>query len=402
MLKYPSPKTATHLGIFALCLFLLGGLIACAPRPPKTEIAPIDPDNYGQLVDLAEPINIALLVPLNATDPNIHALATNLVEAAELARDSFPNLNLKLNIFITEGTTEGAIKAAQDARQFESQIIVGPLFSTSATAVKRELTDANINILSFSNNGRIADKNLFILGTTFENRANRVMGYAATRGYHRFASVSAQNAGGVQTATAVASAAQTLGLEYSGDFTYPFSPKGIAEASPFIINQVIATATGAIVLSADSDGGLSQLGQALSREGLDDARVKVLGTTRWDIPASNLSTPGLNSGWFALPDTFATSTFNQRFLDKYHRAPHPLAGLAYDAIIAIGTGLQNGDTGALMRNALTRRQGFIGAAGLFILQKDGTNRRALAIGEPTGTSFRVISPAPQNVNSPVF
>ena len=101
---------------------------------------------------------------------------------------------------------------------------------------------------------------------------------------------------GVQTATAVASAAQTLGLEYSGDFTYPFSPKGIADASPFIIEQVIATATGAIVLSADSDGGLSQLGQALSREGLDDARVKVLGTTRWDIPASNLSTPGAQFG----------------------------------------------------------------------------------------------------------
>jgi len=235
-----------------------------------------------------------------------------------------------------------------------------------------------------------------VLGDTFQNKANSVVRYAASKGFKRIASVSAQNTVGDIASEAVKRAASDAGVTYTGNLSYEFSPQGISSAAGKIARDAKSSGTTAVVLTADSDSGLPILAQALPSAGLSPTDFKYLGMTRWDIPRSNLSQRGLNGGWFTLPDTAASQQFKARFNQAYSRQPHPLAGLAYDGVSAVAKLLQNGDRRALTKNSLTRRGGFRGTAGIFRLNKDGTNERGVAIGEVANGKVRVISPAPKS------
>ena len=47
-------------------------------------------------------------------------------------------------------------------------------------------------------------------------------------------------------------------------------------------------------------------------------------------------------GWFALPDPSLNERFKSRYQAAFGEAPHPIAGLAYDGIAAIGALVKSG------------------------------------------------------------
>ncbi len=53
-----------------------------------------------------------------------------------------------------------------------------------------------------------------------------------------------------------------------------------------------------------------------------------------------LNLPGVQGGWFALPDPARTAQFDSRFAAATGERPHDLAGLAYDGIAAVGALVQ--------------------------------------------------------------
>ena len=61
-----------------------------------------------------------------------------------------------------------------------------------------------------------------------------------------------------------------------------------------------------------------------------------LGLTRWDVPAERAGPVGLQGGYFATADPRPAAQFRGRYGGAYGDGPHPLAGLAYDGIAAIG------------------------------------------------------------------
>ena len=80
----------------------------------------------------------------------------------------------------------------------------------------------------------------------------------------------------------------------------------------------------------------------------------------------------------------------------YGTAPHPIGGLAFDAIAAIGALASQGSGDALTRGALTQGAGFRGASGIFRLNGDGTNTRGLAVATIQEGQVTILSPAPQS------
>ena len=106
--------------------------------------------------------------------------------------------------------------------------------------------------------------------------------------------------------------------------------------------------------------------------------------------------PGLQGGWFALPDPGLAAQFNARFMAAYGEQPHPIAGLAYDGIAAIGALAKSGRADALGAAALTQGSGFAGVGGVFRLLPDGTNERGLAVAQIQNAQVVVIDPAPRS------
>ena len=173
---------------------------------------------------------------------------------------------------------------------------------------------------------------------------------------------------------------------------YEFSQNGIVAAAP----SIAATARGAdaVFLTADAAGALPLLTQLLRENGLDPATSQFIGLTRWDIPPATAGLPGVQGGWFALPDPSVYQQFQARYQAAYGEAPPPIAGLAYDGIAAIGALARGGK--ALSAQSLTQGSGFAGVGGIFRLRSDGTNERGLAVAQIRGGQVVVIDAAPRS------
>jgi ABC-type branched-subunit amino acid transport system substrate-binding protein len=181
---------------------------------------------------------------------------------------------------------------------------------------------------------------------------------------------------------------------------FEVSQQGVVQAVPGIVAEARARNADTIFLTSGTDGALPLLVQLLPENGLQPGTVQYVGLQRWDIPVNARELPGLQGGWFALPDPTLTARFSERFVAAYGSPPHQIAGLAYDGIAAIGALALNGQS--LDRASLTQAAGFVGVNGIFRLRADGTNERALAIAQIQNSQVVVIDPAPRSFGGAGF
>jgi hypothetical protein len=231
-----------------------------------------------------------------------------------------------------------------------------------------------------------------VLGNTFENTAERVLQFAAAQGRNRVLVTHSTAEAGQVAASAVASAARGTGAQITGTVGYELSQAGIAAAIPTIAERARATSSNAIFLTGDTAGDLPVISQLLSEAGVGGEEFRYLGLSRWDIPAEALALPGLQGGYFAVPPPAPVAQFRSRYAATYGAQPHPLAGLAYDGIAAVGAIAASG--AVVNRNTLTARSGFAGTNGVFRLRDDGSIQRALAVAQIVNRQAQVVSPAP--------
>ncbi|MFN3936216.1 MAG: penicillin-binding protein activator [Gemmobacter sp.] len=369
----------------AVAAFL--GLAACDP---------VAGPGGGPSIDTSAPVPVALLVPAGSGQASDALLARSLENAARLAISDLSGVRIDLRVYQTGGSAAQAGTAAQRAVAEGAQIILGPVFAQEANAAGVAVAPAGINVLSFSNNTDIAGGNVFVLGNTFENTANRLVRYAARQGQRRVMIVHDRTQAGEIGRAAVARAVASAGSTLAGTASYEFSQAGIVQAVPSIVAQARGAGADALFLTADTAGALPLLTQMLRDNGLTPATARYLGLTRWDVPQATLSLPGVQGGWFALPDPALFDQFQGRYISAFGEPPHPIAGLAYDGIAAIGALVRSGRSDALSRAALTQPSGFVGVSGVFRLRSDGSNERALAVAEVRNNQVVVIDPAPRS------
>jgi ABC-type branched-subunit amino acid transport system substrate-binding protein len=350
----------------------------------------------GPQVNLNAPIPVALLVPYGSDDANNDVLATSLQNAAQLAVSDLNEIKIDLRIYKTAGTADGAAEAAKIAADEGAKIIVGPVFAQEAVAAGAAVSARNIPVLAFSNSTDIAGGNIFVLGHTFENTARRMLQYAASQGRRSVLVVHADNLVGQVGREAVRNAAADVGVTLAGTASFPFSQEGVVNAIPDIADLVKDTDADMLMFATDAAGALPILAELLPENGVSPTKIKYLGLTRWDIPTQTLSLKGLQGGWFALPDPSISGAFTDRYVTAYGQQPHPLAGIAYDAIAAIGALVKSGKGDVFSKANLTQSAGFAGVNGVFRLLADGTNERAMAVVEIENNQVKVIDPAPRS------
>lgn len=352
--------------------------------------------NTGQRIDTSDTVAVALLVPGGSGQPGDETLALSLQQAAQLAIADLQGVKIDLRVYNTGASPALAAQMANKAVDEGAKVILGPVFAESANAVGLAVANRNVNVLSFSNNADIAGGNVFVLGQTFQNTANRLVGYAASHGKRRILIVNDQTPAGEVGARTIQNAISRSGATFAGKASYSFSQQGVASAVPGIASRVKAGDVDALFLTADTAGALPMLAQLLPDQGVSAQQTTFIGLTRWDIPNATLSIPGLQGGWFAMPDPGPNLQFQSRYQAAYGSAPHPIAGLAYDGVAAIGALVRSGRPDALTRSGLTQGAGFVGVNGIFRLLPDGTNERALSVVEIRNGQTVVIEGAPRS------
>jgi ABC-type branched-subunit amino acid transport system substrate-binding protein len=345
-----------------------------------------------------ETVEVAMLLPLSSPQGGDAIIARSLENAARLAATEQTGVTINLRIYNTDGSPATAATVARQAVQEGADVILGPLRSESAAAVGVAVANSGISVLSFSNNADVAGGNVFVLGNTFSNTANRLVGHAARRGAGNIVVVHAANLAGEVAVDAVRGAAARSGATVAATVPYEFSQSGVINAVTLVVEAVRANGATGVLLTSDSAGALPFFAQLLPENGLDIETVRVMGLTRWDTPPQTLEFAGLQGGWFTVPDQAALAGFEGRYAAAYGSAPHTLAALAYDGVRAIAETVAT--TGRAGGVDLTASPGFQGAGGVFRLLPDGTNQRALAIAQITESQVAIIDPAPRRFGGP--
>lgn len=362
----------------------VAALAACTPGTP-----------VGPRIDTSQPVPVALLVPSGSGQAGDEVLARSLQNAARLAIADLGDVKIDLRVYPTAGLPEQAQAMAQKAVDEGAKIILGPVFAQEANAAGLAVAGRGINVLSFSNNTDIAGGNVFVLGPTFQNTANRLASYAVRNGSSKIMVAYDQNPAGEAGRAAIQAAVARAGGTLVGDAGYEFSQNGIVNAVPSLSGTARDSGAQAMFFTADTAGALPLLTQLLRDNGLDPATTRFIGLTRWDIPPGTLALPGVQGGWFALPDPGLYAQYQARYQAAYGEPPHPISGLAYDGIAAIGALIKRGNAGALTTAGLTQGSGFVGVNGIFRLLPDGTNERGLAVAQISDNQLAVIDPAPR-------
>lgn len=355
----------------------------------------------GPSVDTSKPVPVALLVPRGGSASD-DLLANSLENAARLAMRDLSGVAIDLRVYATAGNAATAASVATQAVNDGAKIIIGPVYAEAANAAGVAAAGAGVNVLAFSNNTTIAGGNVFVLGPTFQTTADRLVSYAASQGKSRIVVVSAQDVAGQLGRSAIQNAISRSGATLAGSVDYPLSQQGVIDAVPRIKSTVDSSGADAVFMTSSTASALPLLAQLLPEAGIQPTVTQYIGLTRWDIPSPTLSLPGLQGGWFALPDPARSAAFSAKYQAAYGSTPHPIASLGFDGIAAVGALVAKGNSNALTGAALTQGAGFQGASGIFRLRSDGTNDRGLAIATIRNNQVVVIDAAPQSFGGAGF
>ena len=381
---------------------LRGVLAAITLTVAACTTGPMPGVSSGPRIDTSKPVTVALLVPGGSAQASDNFLAKGLENAARLAIADLGGIKIDLQVYETAGNADQAAAVAKQAVNDGAKIILGPLYASSANAAGLAVASRNVNVLSFSNNTDIAGGNVYVLGNTFENTANRLVRYSVSQGKSKILIVNGQDAAEEKGRAAIAAAIARHGATSAGSISFELSQNGIVNAVPNITRAAKNNDAQAVFMTSGTAAALPILSQLLADNGLGPSVTQYIGLQRWDIPASARELSALQGGWFAMPSPALLAKYNDRYTQTYGEAPPPLSELAYDGIAAIGALVGPGKSNALTGAALTQRSGFAGVSGIFRFRADGTNERGLAIATINEKQVVVIDPAPRSFGGAGF
>jgi branched-chain amino acid transport system substrate-binding protein len=368
--------------LVAACTTQLGG---GGTAPPAGESAAAAQAADGQ-------VRIALILPLTAQG-NAGLAAQSMKNAAEMALAEFKVSNVQLLVKDDGGSPQGAQGAAQQAISEGAEIIVGPLFAQSVSAVGQVARSRNIPVIAFSTDASVAARGVYLLSFLPETDVRRIVSYAASRGKRSFAALMPDNAYG----TVVEAAFQQEVARHGGRVVvlekYPHDANQTAEAV-----RRVAQAASQIdsIFIPDSPDTVPQVAQALAANGVDIKRVQLLGTGLWGDDTRISSEKLLDGGWYPSPEQTGFRNFSGRYRARYGQDPVRTATLAYDAVALVAALVKTQGMQRFSEQVLTNPSGFAGIDGVFRFRPEGTNERGLAVLRVTPSGGQVVSPAPKS------
>jgi ABC-type branched-subunit amino acid transport system substrate-binding protein len=364
-----------------------------APPPPPPRPAPMDQPNFYRLRNTPMgqiPARVALLLPLSSPSADNRAVAQALEHAAELAIFDAKNPAILLMPRDDGGTPEKAIAAATKAINDGAEIIVGPLFATSVTAIAPLARAKRVPVIAFSSDRSVGGNGVYLLSFQPETEVARIVSYAVGSGHSDFAALIPNSAYGERINNAFRDSVTRSGGRIGGIERFGERPELIGPAA-----QASVKSGADAVLIAEGGGMLQAAASSLAIAGAKDRKVQLLGTGLWDDVAITHE-PMLLGGWFAAPPPEAFTSFASHYRMVFRATPPRIATLAYDALALVALLTKGPPNERFTDAALTDPNGFSGIDGIFRFHPDGSADRGLAVLEVGATGFSVRDAAPKS------
>ena len=373
---------------------------------------------------------VALLLPLSG---DARDLGGAMRRAAHLALMDVADERFEVVVRDTRGTREGAKTAARRAVDAGANLILGPVFSDSVRAVKPVATAARVPVLAFSNNPRVAESGVYVMGHMPGPQVRRIVGFARGRGLESFGALVPENTYGEIVREALTRAARRGGADTrvrafapdAPDKSGPIKALGEYDKRREKLRERIAElkdgpgeppedelealkrkdtlgpAPFDAVLVPLGGETLKTVAPMMAYHDIDPGKVRYLGISTWNDPSLGTE-PSLNGGWFAAPSPQGWNRFRDRYKARYGADPRRLASLAYDATALAAVLARRAEPDArggprvYAQDKLTQPSGFAGVDGLFRLTDSGRVERRYAVMEMRRDELKVLDPAPDS------
>jgi ABC-type branched-subunit amino acid transport system substrate-binding protein len=337
-------------------------------------------------------VKVGLILPLSASG-NAGIAGQSMRNAAEMAIDEFSSPNIQLLVKDDGGTADTARLAAQQALDEGAEIILGPLFAQSVSAVSQVTRARNIPVIAFSTDANVASPGVYLLSFLPESDVRRIVQYATSTGKRSFAALVPENAYGSVVEAAFREDVARRGGQVVALEHYPHDKPGMA-------GPVRAIAQSAVRADAlfipDGGDAVPDVVQTLIADGVHTRRIQLLGTGLWDDPRIYADAQ-VDGGWYAAPDSAGYRSFSARYRTRFRQEPVRTATLAYDAVALVAALVKTqSPEQRFSPQVLTNSSGFSGIDGLFRFRPDGTNERGLAVLRVTRSGPQTISAAPRS------
>lgn len=348
---------------------------------------------------ITKSMKVALLLPKTGRHAD---LGQALENASTLALfDKYAALSpqkmqtrLELITLDTGDTREEARDAAHDAVKAGAVMIIGPVFGDMVETVAAVAKDANIPVITFSNNRAVAKSGVYIFGFSPEQQTDRVIRYTLQGGKSRLAALTPKTPYGDSVLGAMNNAMRTEDIPMVAQATYSAQGSGLEQAVDALMPEGKPLTFDALFLP---EAGATLETILRSIDGRAGQRIGLIGTGLWDDYAL-INKVNLQGAWLASSPPMLTRAFEKRFAATYRYQPPRIASLAYDAVSLAVTLATSGR--GFSNEVLTHSGGFSGPAnGIFRFHKNGTSERGLAVIMVQGGGYVVLDPAPTSFST---
>ncbi len=368
--------------VFSLALAVLVAACNVVPKAPSAPPPPPVPSPDILPTDSARH-RIALLVPLSGANG---AVGQAIANAATMALLDTNAQNLRVT---TYDTSAGAAAALGKALADSNRMVLGPLLSDDVPAIAAAARSAKVPVISFSNDARAADRNIYIMGTLPGESVARTVAHARAQGVTRFAALVPTGDYGERASAALLASARAAGGSVVASETYDRSNTSVTSAAQRLRDK------GGFEAVLIADGGRFAAQAAAILKPNEASGPRILGTELWSGEAIITATPSLRGAWFSAASDSRFGQFVKSYRTRFGGQPYRIATLGYDSVLLSLRVARDWKPGAAFPTAsLTDRGGFLGLDGAFRFNLQGMIERALEVRQVKAGGFDVISPAP--------
>ncbi|MFZ4121383.1 MAG: penicillin-binding protein activator [Caulobacterales bacterium] len=360
------------------------------PEPPRTRAGLTPPFMANRDV-----VRVGILLPFSSRPDE----AAALYNAAELALFQEGNQNMLLIPRDSGGGEPEAEAAARTLIADGVDVIIGPVTRDGVAAAGGVARRERIPLIGLSSDRTVAAEGVYLLSFQLEDEVARIVDFAVQRGIRSFAVMAPDNEYGRRVSEALRAETARRGAVVAGEQVYP-RDIGQATAAAERLAQQTQGAGVQAVLIADSGSVLRAAAAGLSRVGLGQPNVRLLGTSVWAGADLRTEAP-LAGGWYVAPDPTVRSGFEQAYRTRYGTDATRLASLAFDAVSLAALLSNDAGPSGLSRREIERQEGFLGSDGVFRFRNTGTIERGWAVMEVRARAAPTpIAPAPREFTRP--
>ena len=323
----------------------------------------IKEDEIGLVFD--KTIKIGLLLPLSGDNEDLGKALSNSLEMALFETKS---KNIRLIFKDSGDTIEKAIFAAKQLEEEGVSILIGPIFSSQALAIRKEIKK-EIPIFSFTNDESIKKEGLWALGFSPEQQIKAIFNEMLSNSVRNIAIIVPNSNYGEKSLQASRKQSVQNNIKISNIYFYDILSNDFTDLGKILKKEKNKKYNGLLIIASGKQ--LKEIAARAQYRGINPKAITYFGISGWNNPEV-LGEPALLGGYFIAPQQSSYESFVSRYFKIYNSIPIEISGLGYDILALCSSALKETINMSEFISFLTNPSGFNGIFGFFRADKNGT------------------------------